>query len=236
MSIKPTASKPLYMQLEDILCQNINSGKLPQGSKLPTEIELCQMYHVSRITIRSALKKLADAGYLERHSGRGTFVTEAKVQKNLGKVIGFTEMCVSQHMQPGAKTLKIELTEPTVQEQDYLQLKPGAQILLLQRLRSADCKPVILETVRFPESFSFLFGTDLTNLSLYQVLREHDIKFDQSSRTIDIVPANSHTAKLLEVSRDHPLLRIRSIVSSPDSQHRYLGEQLCRSDRFKIKI
>ena len=45
-----------------------------EGVMIPTELELCEKYHVSRITIRRALDEMTRAGMIERARGKGTFV------------------------------------------------------------------------------------------------------------------------------------------------------------------
>ena len=68
----------LYAQIEHNLRQRIISGDLSIGEKIPTEIELCEKYSVSRITVRRAIQNLVDEGILYRLRGRGTFVSAPK--------------------------------------------------------------------------------------------------------------------------------------------------------------
>lgn len=65
---------PLYAQIEAQLRAAIAQGLYPVGSLLPTEIELCENLHVSRHTIREALRRLVEAGLVERRPGAGTMV------------------------------------------------------------------------------------------------------------------------------------------------------------------
>ena len=52
----------LYSQVENNLRQQIISGELGVGEKIPTELELCERYSVSRITVRRAVQNLVDEG------------------------------------------------------------------------------------------------------------------------------------------------------------------------------
>ena len=76
-----TISTPLYRQLENTIRQDIDTGKFPPGSQLPTENELSDIYHVSRVTVRKALSVLSDAGYLERHSGKAHLLLKRKCKE-----------------------------------------------------------------------------------------------------------------------------------------------------------
>jgi len=61
-------------QIFDILKKKIIDGEYKEGEKLPGEIELGEIYAVSRMTARTALQKLSAFGIVEIKSGEGTFV------------------------------------------------------------------------------------------------------------------------------------------------------------------
>ena len=67
---------PLYQQLAELLKEEIHAGRYKQGQKLPTELELCKLYHVSRNTVRGALQQLEKENLLLRQQGKGTFVSK----------------------------------------------------------------------------------------------------------------------------------------------------------------
>jgi len=68
---------PLYRRIADQLREEITSGRLGPGSRLPTEEELQQQHGgVSRNTIRNALRELAAEGLIETATRRGTFVRQ----------------------------------------------------------------------------------------------------------------------------------------------------------------
>jgi GntR family transcriptional regulator, transcriptional repressor for pyruvate dehydrogenase complex len=67
-----TVSEEIIKQLISL----INTGKLKPGSKLPSERELMEKFHVSRSSIREALHSLTMIGLLETYPGAGTFVSK----------------------------------------------------------------------------------------------------------------------------------------------------------------
>lgn len=238
MELDNTIATPLYKQLEEKLQTEIENGERPAGSRIPTENELSEQYKVSRVTVRKALSKLTDMGYLDRKSGKGTFVAEKKLQRGLSKgVISFTEMCNLMGVRPGAKIIKIALEDPTLRETELMHLKTDEKILVLERIRYADDKPVILELNKFSESFSFLFSENLNDSSLYEILKDkRNIIFDQSSKTLDIIFAASKEAKALNISKGYPLLRIDSILQDTNNNVFNLSQQLCIGDKFKLIV
>ena len=62
------------MRIGDLLRARIVSGRYGMGSLLPTEGELCEEFAISRHTVREALRRLSDAGLIERRQGSGSRV------------------------------------------------------------------------------------------------------------------------------------------------------------------
>ena len=54
----------------------IEEGKFPPGSKLPTEMELANLFDVSRMPIREALSVLRALGIITSQQGGGSYVEE----------------------------------------------------------------------------------------------------------------------------------------------------------------
>ncbi len=67
---------PLYCQIKAQLEGTIDSGELPPGARMPSELELAARYQVSRTTARQALQKLCEDGLVTRIQGKGTFVRQ----------------------------------------------------------------------------------------------------------------------------------------------------------------
>jgi DNA-binding GntR family transcriptional regulator len=68
------AETPLWIQLADIIREQIQSGELAPGRVVPSETTLMQEHGLARGTVRKAIDALADEGLVNRVQGRGTFV------------------------------------------------------------------------------------------------------------------------------------------------------------------
>ena len=237
MALDNTIATPLYQQLKDQIQGEIENGVWSSGSKLPTEIELSDTYQVSRVTVRKALDELSKLGYLERKSGKGTFVAEKKIQRTLSCVLSFTDMCHIIGTKPGAKVIKMAIEQPEEDEREKMKLGPDDRVIIVERIRYSDGHPVILERCKFPEHFDFLFGENLNNASLYSVISEKKgIVFEQSQKEIEIVFATAQEAKDLEISKGYPLLMMNSIVWDASIENCHLSRQLCIGDKFKLMV
>lgn len=69
---------PLYMQLYDYIRNEIQSGKIPPLSKLPSQRKLAEHLKVSRNTIDAAYQQLLAEGYIQTEERKGFFVVEIK--------------------------------------------------------------------------------------------------------------------------------------------------------------
>jgi DNA-binding GntR family transcriptional regulator len=74
VAIDRGAADYLYVQLANHIREQITTGQLPGGSKLPTLIDLAAQYDVAEMTVRKALRLLADEGVVVTRPGRGVVV------------------------------------------------------------------------------------------------------------------------------------------------------------------
>ncbi len=68
-------AKPIYQRVADQLRQAISEGRYPVGTRLPTEMELCEQLGISRFTARGAVRLLLAEGLVTRKTRIGTIVT-----------------------------------------------------------------------------------------------------------------------------------------------------------------
>lgn len=230
-------STPLYKQLEDILKKAIEDGTLRSGTRLPTEAELSAQYNVSRITVRKALSTLSQNRLLERKSGKGTFVAERKIQRNISGVLSFTEMCRMLGYEPGAKTIKLAIEDPNEDDIKQMKLASNEKIIAVERIRSVNGTPISIEMTKLPEEFFFLINENLDNTSLYELLSsKFGIVFTNSVKTIEIVFANYKESRYLSIPTGYPLLCISSVISDAEGKHLHLSRQLSVADKYKLMV
>lgn len=75
LPIDKNSPVPLYHQLALVLEGAIHSGALAPGTKLDNELELASRLRIARVTVRSALNHLVEAGLVVRTRRVGTHVT-----------------------------------------------------------------------------------------------------------------------------------------------------------------
>ncbi|MBP2630007.1 MAG: GntR family transcriptional regulator [Firmicutes bacterium] len=237
MKLDETSSDPLYLQLENIIKNEIDCGKWKKGEKISTEVELSKMYNVSRITVRKALNSLTQKNYLIRRTGKGTFVSNDKIQRPVSGVISFSKVCETFGLKSGAKTIKSVIEPANEEDQQKLGLTASESVIVIERIRYADDIPVSVETSRFREDFSFLLDEDLNNISMYKLIdSKYHIAFNNSKKFIEIVFASYELSRYLNVPKNYPLLSIESTLFDPFNKKLCLNKQYILGDRFQLIV
>ena len=231
-------AEPLYLQLKNQLLENISAGVYAKGQKIPTENELAQNFSVSRITVRKALKELEQEGLLVRHQGKGTFVTDHSLRRDISHNSSFSDICQATGLTPGARTIKSVIEDATDSDIKELGISPDSKVIVLERIRYADSNPVAIEFSRFPESFSFLIEEDLNNASLIELLSEkYDIHFTSTStKTLKLVYATYEQAKYLSLPKGYPLISIACVSYDANRKPCHRSLQLIVGDKFELYV
>ncbi|WP_261807982.1 FadR/GntR family transcriptional regulator [Paenibacillus sp. N3.4] len=77
LSIKTIEKQNIVDEVYDQMKTNIVSGSWKPGDKIPSENQLCQMFNVSRVSVRSAIQKLRAIGIIQTRQGQGSFVSQS---------------------------------------------------------------------------------------------------------------------------------------------------------------
>src|SRR5579859_2100417 len=101
-----------YQQIADRLRDQIDSGALQPGERLPSEPDLVRQFDASRNTVRLALALLTNQGQVVTRQGLGTFVTEPAVP--------FTALLSRVHAQPAGQSPSTVLPEVSNVEAEAL--------------------------------------------------------------------------------------------------------------------
>ena len=92
--MKVPSGIPIYAFIKRELKNQIESGELAEGARVPSEFELARMYGVSRNPTRQALRDLEFEGYLVRTPGRGSFVAPKAQRQKILTVGGWRTLAI----------------------------------------------------------------------------------------------------------------------------------------------
>lgn len=229
---------PLHYQVYRDLVSGLDAGEWQAGDQLPPERELARRYGCSVITVRRALDELVREKRLKRTRGRGTFVLDPRLALDLADSLSFTELMHAHGMDPNTKLVGADVGVADEAVAQALDVEPGTPTLDLERLRSANGEPLLLEQVHLvAERFPELLSTDLENRSLYDVMRdEYGEEIVQAREAIEPVLLRTHEADLLQQPRRKPALLIEGIAFDADDRPIEFTRTYVRGDRTRIYV
>ena len=99
---------PLYIQIDEELRGQIESGELGPLAQVPSETDLADHFSVSRMTARKALDRLVADGMLFRQPGKGTFVAPTKIAHGASQGLSFSAAMAAQGLSCETRVLEAE--------------------------------------------------------------------------------------------------------------------------------
>ncbi len=210
--------RPRDEAVELIECY-IQREAMKPHQQLPSERNLCEMWNVNRVTLRTAIRRLTEEGKLYSVKGSGTFVAPPKLERNLQDTRSITEHVRGAGHLLQNKVLDVQVIECGKHISRELQIPIGSKVFYLKRLRIMDSVPYTLESTYV--DYTICRGIedyDFIDESLYRVLSYYGVYLTQGQETIGVTYASEDEAKLLGVDEGSAMFHLSGISCSPNGQ------------------
>ena len=232
------AHLPLYHQLKTAILNEIQAGRWKPGDRLPTEDKLIARFRVSKITVRQALRELAQMGYIRRAQGRGTFVLHPPLEEGPRELTSFTGEMRGHGRIATSRVIHQGIVAAPADIASRLGVATDAPVFRLQRLRLADGEPMGLQTAYIPlalvpdiESLSFV------DASLYEVLAaRYSLRPAAAREAHRAVPVPDEAASWLQVPAGSPALSAERLTTLADGRPLEYVHSIMRGDRYKVVL
>ncbi|MCP4077682.1 MAG: GntR family transcriptional regulator [Gammaproteobacteria bacterium] len=227
-------SIPLYLQIIELLISKISKAEWLPGDIIPSEINLAKELDVSQGTVRKAITELVENNVLTRKQGLGTFVSNHNIDRALFHFFHITDND-GHKVLPDSQVLNCRRKKATKSEAHKLKLKPGDEVIKIDRVRNLSSKPTIVETIILPEvPFTRLGkedGCDLPNM-LYELYeKQFGITIHSAEEQIRAVRAQKQQAKILDIDEGSPLLMIERVALTLDRRPVELRTSYCSTTK-----
>jgi len=214
---------PAYLQLEQDLRRQIQSGELQDGHRLPPELKLAPLYGVSRVTLRQALERLAGAGLIRRQHGSGTIVTRLpEVTLDLRLVSSVTAQLHDAGYTTQVRVLEQAIGVPPPTTARTLGLAADALGVVIRRVVEAEGSPLSYNTSWLPARLvPGLEGVDFgsSDDSLWSVLAaDYGLVPAKVRNTLEIISSAAQEADILHVGFGAPLIKLTGLISDKSGQ------------------
>lgn len=233
------SNMPLYATIAAELRKNIVTGSWPAGSKIPTEFELRDIYHVSRSTVRRALDQLEREHLIVREKARGTFVCDIRSMNDdahFTMARGFTDEIREMGGQAQTFHATVGIEQPDLIIASALGIEPGNRVLALRRLRGAEDDAFsIHETFLTPFEEMPLDDEDYYG-SLYELLRQRDTHPQQLQECLEACTAPAEVREQLKIGKNEPVLKRTRLMHDPATGYRELTQSYYIGSRYRFYI
>jgi len=202
--VDKTTPIPLYFQFKNILLDMMKEEKLQPGDMIPTEFELCDIFGISRTTVRQALTELVTESKFYRVKGRGTFVSQDKINQDfIQRIESFKAEMERKGYEPSSTILNFEVIEAPIEVAIALNIPVHTDVIYLKRLRLADNEPIVIAATYLPYSLcKNVLDYDMTTKSLYKILAKNiNTKINKVIRSIEASIPTKEDCEFLQITK-----------------------------------
>lgn len=205
---KITMAIPKYKSIKNYILSGIASGLFKQGGQIPTELELSEMFNVSRMTVNRAVIDLTSQNILTRIPGKGTFVTAEKTSASATNVTDIALEVTKRGNQHSIKVVTQEIVSADENVALGLGIFTGSSVHFCHIIHYENDQPLIMEK-RYVNP---IFVPNFVELDFEKItpsgylLEKHGLS--RMEQTIEAVAATEINAEMLKIPSGEPCLYI----------------------------
>jgi GntR family phosphonate transport system transcriptional regulator len=216
----PKPGLPLWRQIQIELQEDIDSGAIPPGERLPTEAELAARFSANRHTVRRAIGRLQERGVVRTEQGRGTFVQEEMLVHRMSSRARLSRTSEIVGRRPRRDVLEAGRIRANRMVSRSLGVNIGTLVQRVETLRLVDNRPICVTSHFYPLPRFAGIDRKIRELgSVTEALKAFGVaEITHVLTRITARMPNRKDAKLLQQPLSRPVLQ--SINSSVDENGR----------------
>jgi GntR family transcriptional regulator len=209
-------TRPIYLQLRDVLSERISTGVWKPGMVLPNETDLAREFGVSPGTMRKALSIMESEHLLKRQQGRGTFINDHASGELADR---FCNVRRAEGKPVAGRFEVIHIVEATANaaERKHLQLGSDDVVWRIRRVRIHEDEAFMYEEVSLPAELFPGLGADASN-RIAVLAQQHGLLLGPAEERISIGAASESAASALDIEQGAPVLMLDRVVRTIGGQ------------------
>jgi GntR family transcriptional regulator/GntR family frlABCD operon transcriptional regulator len=232
----PVKNIPRHQKLYEILRKHISDGLYREGDLLPSENELCQLYGMTRPTVRQALSKLANDGYIRKHQGKGSIVHHLPREIGILSVSGTTSAVGDRNLQTEIKVRPVLVPWPDNFMFPLSEIEKESGCIYMERLRFLEGVPIFYD-ITFIANLNLprITSRQFENRSLFMILREHyHIEIRGGEQRIKAIPASPKISRFLNLKTGEPVLHLERKLETNNPVLFLYSSIYCNTEKYSI--
>lgn len=201
---------PQYRKLYEILRKHITEGIYKEGDLLPSENELCQLYGMTRPTVRQSLGKLENDGYIRKYQGKGSIVRRLPRDIGILSVSGTTSAVGDRNLRTKIIVKPVIMPWPDNFMFPLSEIEVESGCVYMERLRLLDDSPIFYDISYITNlNLPRITSRQFEDRSLFQVLREfYNLEIKGGEQRIKAIPASARIGRFLNLGKGQAVLHL----------------------------
>lgn len=225
-----------YLMIYEELAQQIQEGKYPARSILPSEHELTGMYSTSRETIRKALNLLAQNGFIQKIRGKGSMVLDLKkLQFPISGLVSFKELAGKMGQRAETLVEEFSLTQPDAEKMKHLQIDQDEKIWKVFRIRKIEDERIILDKDFLIEKFVPGLTKEICQNSIFAYIEgELGKKISFAKKEFTVEEPTAEDRRHLDMEGFHAIVVVKNYIYLDNAALFQYTESRHRPDKFRF--
>jgi GntR family transcriptional regulator len=224
-----------YQQVYSTLRQWITQGHYPPQARLEPENRLCEIFGVSRITVRKALQLLARDGLVKSVQGKGTFLQADTEHKPIHADMN-QRIRRARELARNSEVLELSVSRIAASREvsDDLQLNSETEVQSVTYIRVLRDLRIGFVESHFPIDLNIKFGEkDFLDSTLLTILEDKGFELSGIDHLVGATLADTELASHLNLNVGEPLVRVKMIML--DVAHRPIQKVVAffRADQYE---
>lgn len=228
---------PLYCQLKNLIIEKIDSGDYKEDSKIPSEQEFCELYGISRPTVRQAILELTNNGYLYKEKGKGTFVAKSKTTIDVKRYSGFTDSILDGQVPEDRDIVSIQEINGNDNLNEIFNLPVGQALYSLMTFCTRHQEDIIALNMSYiPLSLfpNMIEDIQVKKTSSDILIGKYPLVPVKTKSSMEITYTEQCEAHYLQVQPGQALIKIENILYSKNGQAVEYVVSKYRSDKCRL--
>ncbi len=244
---KQTINQSLYKVLCETIRREIQTGKYKVHQQLPSENELCNIYGVSRTTVRKGLDNLESDNWIYREHGKGTFVADrmsSTINQSLQNVSSFNDTIMKKGYNAGTRIIDFKTVVADMILAKFLNVDAGENVIKMLLVGTADDKPVVIYESYFKIDLGLKLhqkakekieaGIPFSTLDLYEEIPDCTPQY--MDQTFESIGSSDPITQHLKINNGEPLLLVTSVLYSDTSEPVEYRKAYYLADKYRFYI